>query len=554
MSDTTPDVSEQIAVDASDEAGFRAMFERVLSVIRGSTLGNENYSPRRHSRLVPAEPVDAVGDEVERYWLNAPFSYASIRYDDEESEHRYHVVEPTLTDDQTALLESLYDDVRNPLLYRDREDGDDPETLLREELRDRIEDYGVVLSPADFHALVYYLWRRFRGFGRLDPLMHDSSIEDISCDGYEIPLYAYHDDYQDIATTVSFGEEELDSFVIRMAQQAGQHISVGNPIVGTTLKDGSRAELTLGEEVTPHGSAFTIRKYSEEPFTPIDLLEFGTYSLDQMAYLWMAIEHNRNIIFAGGTASGKTTSMNAISMFIPPGSKLITIEDTRELSLNHDNWLSCVTRERLNEGSSVSMYDLLRSSLRHRPEYIIVGEVRGEEAITLFQAMNTGHTTLSTMHADSVQTVINRLENEPINVPRPMVQSLDVLCVQTLARFGGERVRRADAVAEIEGIDGRTGELDYTNAYEWQSADDSFREGNQNLLDEIREERGWAQSELLREMQRRRRFLKHLWDEGVDRHREFTAMVNRYYARPGEVMDRIGELEGREAARLGPDD
>ena len=168
--------------------------------------------------------------------------------------------------------------------------------------------------------------------------------------------------------------------------------------------------------------------------------------------------------------------------------------------------------------------------------------------------MNTGHTTFSTMHADSVQTVINRLENEPINVPRPMVQSLDVLCVQTLARFGGERVRRADAVAEIEGIDGRTGELDYTNAYEWQSADDSFREGNQNMLDEIREERGWAQSELLREMQRRRRFLKHLWDEGVDRHQEFTAMVNRYYARPGEVMDRIGEIEGQEAMRLGPDD
>ncbi|PSQ31043.1 type II secretion system protein [Halobacteriales archaeon SW_6_65_46] len=540
MSDTTPDASEQIAVDASDEAGFRAMFERVLSVIRGSTLGNENYSPRRHSRLVPAEPVDAVGDEVERYWLNAPFSYASIRYDDEESEHRYHVVEPTLTDDQTALLESLYDDVRNPLLYRDREDGDDPETLLREELRDRIEDYGVVLSPADFHALVYYLWRRFRGFGRLDPLMHDSSIEDISCDGYEIPLYAYHDDYQDIATTVSFGEEELDSFVIRMAQQAGQHISVGNPIVGTTLKDGSRAELTLGEEVTPHGSAFTIRKYSEEPFTPIDLLRFGTFSLEQMAYLWLAIENNKNVIFAGGTASGKTTSMNAISMFIPPRSKLITIEDTRELSLYHDNWLSSVTRDRLDEGSDVTMYDLLRSALRHRPEYILVGEVRGEEAITLFQAMNTGHTTLSTMHADSVQTVINRLENEPINVPRPMVQSLDVLCVQVLARLDEQRVRRSKTISEIDGIDQRTGELDYSNAFEWTRTDDSFDAGNQNLLDEIRRERGWSQSELLEEMRRRRRFLSHLRDENITNFQQFTALVNEYYADSAETMRALG--------------
>jgi flagellar protein FlaI len=231
--------------------------------------------------------------------------------------------------------------------------------------------------------------------------------------------------------------------------------------------------------------------------------------------------------------------MNAISMFIPPRSKLITIEDTRELALHQDNWLSCVTRDRLDEASNVTMYDLLRSALRHRPEYIIVGEVRGEEAITLFQAMNTGHTTLSTMHADSVQTVINRLENDPINVPRPMVQSLDVLCVQTLARFDGERVRRADAVAEIEGIDQRTGELDYTSAYRWDSANDTFTEGNRKLLEEIREERGWSQSELLREMRRRRRFLEYLRDRNVTQYQQFTAMVNRYYAAPDRVMERI---------------
>ncbi|MFQ3320551.1 MAG: flagellar protein FlaI, partial [Natronomonas sp.] len=326
------------------------------------------------------------------------------------------------------------------------------------------------------------------------------------------------------------------------------HISVGNPVVETTLEDGSRAELALGEEVTPRGSAFTIRKYSEEPFTPIDLLKFGTYSLQQMAYLWMAIEHNKNVIFAGGTASGKTTSMNAISMFIPPRSKLITIEDTRELALHHDNWLSCVTRERLDEAANVTMYDLLRSALRHRPEYILVGEVRGEEAMTLFQAMNTGHTTLSTMHADSVQTVINRLENEPINVPRPMVQSLDVLCVQTLARFGGERIRRADAIAEIDAIDQRTGELDYTSAYEWRSANDTFREGNNKLMHEIREERGWSQSELLREMQRRRTFLEYLWDEDITQYQQFTAMVNSYYAAPDEVMERIEEASSERAS------
>nr|WP_255195980.1 type II/IV secretion system ATPase subunit [Halorarius litoreus] len=524
---------------ADDDAGTLIdQLKRTLEMLKGSSLSLDAYAPGEHGPLVSFDPPSNL-EELDRYWVNAPFSFVSILYDEAENSYQYRVIEPTLDAAEAELLETLFDDVRNPLLYRETEGT--PEEILRDELRDRLEDYGIDTDTAGFYRLFYYLWRRFRGFGKVDPLLHDPKIEDISCDGYELPLYVYHEDYQDIETNISFGEEELDSFVIRMAQQAGRHISVGNPVVETTLEDGSRAELALGEEVTPRGSAFTIRKYSDEPFTPIDLLEFGTFSLDQMAYLWLAIENNRNIIFAGGTASGKTTSMNAISMFIPPRSKLITIEDTRELALYHDNWLSSVTRERLDEAANVTMYDLLRSALRHRPEYILVGEVRGEEAITLFQAMNTGHTTLSTMHADSVQTVINRLENEPINVPRPMVQSLDVLCVQVLARFGGERVRRAQTLAEIEGIDQRTGELDYSNAFEWRATDDTFREGNRHLLNEIREERGWSQSELLRELQRRRKFLKHLWEEDVSQYQQFTAMVNRYYADPHRMMEYIGE-------------
>ena len=518
---------------------------RTLEMFRGSEITIENWSPARHGRLVDFGGKEGY-EEIDRYWLNSPFSYASINYDEEQNQYHYHVVEPTLDTFEAELLDALYDDVRHPLLYSpqdDEEDEERAEQVLMEELRDRLEEYGVEVDMPGFYRLFYYLWRRFRGFGKIDALMNDPNIEDISCDGYGLPLYAYHEDYQDVETNVSFGEQELDSFVIQLAQQSGRHISVGNPVVETTLDDGSRAELALGEEVTPRGSAFTIRKYSEEPFTPIDLLRFGTYNLDQMAYLWLAIEHNKNIIFAGGTAAGKTTSMNAISMFIPPRSKLITIEDTRELALYHDNWLSSVTRERLDEAANITMYDLLRSSLRHRPEYIIVGEVRGEEAISLFQAMNTGHTTLSTMHADSVQTAINRLENEPINVPRPMVQSLDVLVVQVLARFGGERVRRASDVAEIEGIDQRTGELDYAGAYRWNAKDDTFREGNRNLMDEIREERGWSQQDLLREMRRRRRFLKYLWDEEVTQYQQFTAMVNRYYADPDRVMKRIDAPE-----------
>ncbi|MYL15039.1 type II secretion system protein [Halorubrum terrestre] len=524
---------------------------RTWELLQGSTLDVRPFSPGEDGPLASfVVPEDER--EVDRYWVNAPYAYVVITYDEVESEHRYYAVEPELDAFERGLLDRIVDDIRDPLLYREGTGKTDEETL-KTELVTLLEGYGVEAGMDTFHALAYYLYRDFRGYGKVDPLLNDRHIEDVSCDGYDLPIFVYHDQYTDIETNVSFGQEALDSYVIRLAQQSGRHVSVGDPIVETTLPDGSRAELALGEEVTPRGSAFTIRQYAEDPFTPVDLVEYGTFSVEQMAYFWLCIEHNKSLIFAGGTASGKTTSMNAVSMFVPPRAKVLTIEDTRELSLYHDNWLSAVTRERRYEGTDIDMYDLLRSALRHRPEYIIVGEVRGEEAITLFQAMNTGHTTFSTMHADSIETVINRLENEPINVPRAMVQSLDMLSVQTLTRSDDERVRRAKTIGEIGGIDQRTGELDYSSAFEWVPDTDSFRRNDSSLLEEIADERGWSRSELLREVRRRERFIELLSALGIDDYRTFTALVNEYYADADRVMEKLDE---RAAAADGvdPDD
>jgi flagellar protein FlaI len=533
----------------ASEAGGRDLGDRIEALQRrlsrtwelfqGSTLDVRPFRPSEDGPLASfVVPEDER--QVDRYWVNAPYAYVVITYDETESEHRYYAVEPELDGFERELLDRVVDDIRDPLLYRQGTGKTDEETL-RSELETLLEGYGVEAGMDTFHALAYYLYRDFRGYGKVDPLLNDRHIEDVSCDGYDLPIFVYHDEYTDIETNVSFGQEALDSYVIRLAQQSGRHVSVGDPIVETTLPDGSRAELALGEEVTPRGSAFTIRQYAEDPFTPVDLVEYGTFSIEQMAYFWLCIEHNKSLIFAGGTASGKTTSMNAVSMFVPPRAKVLTIEDTRELSLYHDNWLSAVTRERRYEGTDIDMYDLLRSALRHRPEYIVVGEVRGEEAITLFQAMNTGHTTFSTMHADSIETVINRLENEPINVPRAMVQSLDMLSVQTLTRSGDERVRRAKTIGEIGGIDQRTGELDYSSAFEWVPDSDTFRRNDSSLLEEIADERGWSRAELLREVRRRERFLELLSALGIDDYRTFTALVNEYYADPDRVMSKLGE-------------
>ena len=516
---------------------FRRRLSRTWEMLQGSNIDVRPFRPGEDGSLA-SFAIDDGEREIDRYWVNAPYAYVVITYDDAESEHRYYAVEPDLDEFERDLFDRIVDDIRDPLLYREGTGRTDEETL-RHELSGLLEGYGVDVGMDTFHSLAYYLYRDFRGYGKIDPLLNDRHIEDVSCDGYDLPIFVYHDEYTDIETNISFPKSELDNYVIRLAQQSGRHVSVGDPLVETTLPDGSRAELALGEEVTPRGSAFTIRQYAEDPLTPIDLVEYGTFSLEQMAYFWLCIEHNKSLIFAGGTASGKTTSMNAVSMFIPPRAKVLSIEDTRELSVYHDNWLSSVTRERRYEGTDIDMYDLLRSALRHRPEYIIVGEVRGSEAITLFQAMNTGHTTFSTMHADSIETVINRLENEPINVPRAMVQSLDMLSIQTLTRSGDQRVRRAKTIGEIGGIDQRTGELDYSSAFEWRPKTDEFRRNDSSLLEEIADERGWSRSELLREFGQRKRFLELLRILNITDYRTFTALVNEYYADPGRVMDRL---------------
>ena len=328
--------------------------------------------------------------------------------------------------------------------------------------------------------------------------MKDIHIEDISCDGTGIPLFLYHRKYRNIKTNIRFEYDVLNSLAITLAQRSGKHISTGSPMLDATLPDGSRLQLTLGTEVTTRGTSFTIRKFREEPYSPIELMEYGTFSADQLVYFWLAIENNKSFIFIGGTASGKTTSLNAVSLFIPPVSKVVSIEDTREITLFHDNWIASVTRDSMTEGgNAITMFDLLKSAMRQRPEYILVGEVRGPEAQTLFQAMNTGHTTFSTMHAGSVDAAIHRLESEPLNVPRNMVQALNIISVQGLIYRGTERVRRVQEIVEIAGIDPATGNLRVNNVFMYDPIHDRFAyTGRSQVFNDIAEKRGWTRDQL----------------------------------------------------------
>lgn len=521
-----------------------AQLRRAAEIVRADDSTFRQYDPAAVAPLISYEPPPRY-TEREQYWVNAPYSAVAILESSAENQLLYQVVVPELSAFETDLLASLKADIRDRFIHASTDAGADADApadsveRLIETMTTVINQYGVQIDDESFHKLLYYTYRDFSGYGRLSPMMNDPHVEDISCVGNGRRLFVYHDEYTDIPASVTFGQQQLDAVVARLAQRSGEELSVGDPLTNATLPDGSRAELAYSDEVSPHGSAFTIRKYATETITPTDLIVSGTFSTEQLAYLWLAIEQRMNLLFVGGTASGKTTSLNAVSMFLPPGSKVVTIEDTPEISLCHDNWLPSVTRERSGDGSSIGMYRLLRSALRHRPEYIIVGEIRGTEAATLFQAMNTGHTTYSTMHADSLQTVINRLENEPINVPRPMIGSLDLISVQRLTRIGDERVRRADEIVEIHGIDQRTGDLNYSTLYDWRAAEDTFAgsAARSAVLDRIAERRGWSDHRLTQAIRRRQRVLEQLLAREVTAHDRFTSVVNRYATDPAAVLE-----------------
>ncbi|MDO9539903.1 MAG: type II/IV secretion system ATPase subunit [Methanocalculus sp.] len=485
-------------------------------------------------------------EEVDSYWIEKGLSLVTITYNKKTRLKEYHLSEPVLTQFEYELLERVYEDLRDILILTDTEIRERPQLLLFRKTEDLLSQYGLKLEPETMYKLRYYLKRNFLGWSRIDPLMKDLDIEDISCDGHDIPLFLYHRKHRNIRTNIQFPEQQLNSLAISLAQRSGKHISIGSPILDATLPEGSRLQLTLGTEVTTRGSSFTIRKFRPEPFTPIELMEKGTFSVDQLVYFWLAIENNKSLLYIGGTASGKTSSLNAMSLFIPPLAKVVSIEDTREIMLYRENWIASVTRESITaEGSrSINMFDLLKAAMRQRPEFIIVGEVRGPEAQTLFQAMNTGHTTYSTMHAGGVDATIHRLESEPLNVPRNMLQALNIISVQGMIFKGSERVRRCQEIVEITGIEPNSGNVLVNNVFEYDPVTDEMRySGRSHVYSAIAANRGWSREEISAEVERRRRVILALHEQEIRDFRSVSEIFSIFAITPDVIFNNIDDLK-----------
>ncbi len=513
----------------------------------GEGEGNADL-PGTFITAMPPLPEPSM-KELEVRAVNPPYSYSRVSYNDRTKEFLYEVIEPQLSAHEHQLVDHIKSTLAKIL-------GSDVRTLTaadkRTYLRGEVEEYfrsrGIQLSPLSHERIIYYVLRDFVGYGPVDALIFDPEVEDISCDGVEVPLFIFHSKYESVKTNVIFQDEEsLNSFIVMLGQRCGKAVSVSAPILDGTTPEGHRVQATYAREVTTRGASFTIRRFKERPFTPVDLILNGTSSEEMVAYFWLAAEQGESVIVCGGPAAGKTSTLNAIALFIPPTAKIVSIEDTREVNLPHENWIPGATRsgtgDRGPDGKAageVDMFDLVRAALRQRPNYIIVGEVRGRETYTMFQAMATGHTTYSTMHADSVKSMVNRLENPPINTPRILLSALNNVIIQIQTRTEKGVVRRLKQVLEIVGFEPETNELITNTVYEWDPATDKFVfKGHSFLFDKIMDLKNYTTDEMDAEFSRRTQVIRYLVENKINDYRQLWRTIAQYYKDPNEVLARI---------------
>jgi len=458
---------------------------------------------------------------------------------------RYQVIEPVLSERDQKAFEIIKKLLITELSVSLTEikSKKDAEHRLKKKIASMIKKYRLKIPPKNIEKINYFAVRDFVHLGRIEPLMRDHMIEEISCDGTNIPIYIWHRELESMPTNIIFENDvELNNFARKMAYICGKHVSMADPIIDASLPNGSRINLTLGHEITKRGSTFTIRRFRADPITIIDLIKFGTISVDIAAYMWFLVEKRTTMLVAGGTASGKTTALNALASFIRPGQKVVSIEDTQELNLPHENWIPAVSRQNFTDTQvgEITQFDLLRAALRQRPDIIIVGETRGREAFTLFQAMATGHGGFSSIHADSVDATLTRLTSTPMDVPKALISnSLDIITLQLKIRVGDKSVRRVIQVSEIDGIDESTGQIKTHEIFKWNPKTDTHEYmGDSVVFKKIKEREGDTEEQINYELTKRRLALEWMVKKDIRDHKEVSANIMDYYADPERFYER----------------
>jgi flagellar protein FlaI len=467
------------------------------------------------------------------YPIVEPFSYAHIYFDRNTYDLVYELIEPKLTENEEKIYRNVIFYIEKLLYIKLSEINNlnDAINYLQRLYDFVLKDLGIQLGQSSYEKIFYYIFRDLYGYNKVDSLLRDPLIEDIECSGPNYPIFVVHRYFGNLKTNIILNDKEIRDLIEKFALRAGKHISYAEPILDATLPDGSRVNATYSQEITTHGPTFTIRKFREIPWTPIELIRLGSATPEIFAYLWLAVEFRKNIIIIGGTASGKTTMLNAISMLIPPNARIVSIEDTREIKLYHPNWIPSVVKYSSDKNREIDMFELLRMSFRQRPDYVIVGEVRGEEAYVMFQGMASGHSSLSTMHAESTRALISRLTTPPINLSPSLIELLNIVVIMQHDNFLGTNLRRIKEVDEIIKYN------KFNIAYKWNPFKREYLENPKKYLFRLIEnDYGIRYKELYEEYITRVKLLKRLSELNISDFQTFSKIVQMYYYNKENVL------------------
>ena len=389
------------------------------------------------------------------------------------------------------------------------------------------------------------LFQDLVGYGEIDPLIRDDNLEEIMVIGIDKPVFVYHREYGMMKTNILFKDAgEVMNLIDSIARQINRRIDQESPILDGRLPDGSRVNATI-PPISADGPSMTIRKFKRDPLTIIDLINSKTISVELAAFFWLCFDglgvKSANAIISGGTSSGKTTTLNALSSFINPKERIITIEDTLELQIPHEHVIRMETRPpNVENRGELTMNDLVKNSLRQRPDRIIVGEVRGSEAITLFTALNTGHSGFGTLHSNDARETITRLTNAPMFVPNIMISAIDFIIMQNrIYRSDGVSFRRISEVAEVSGIE--EGVIQLNKIFEWDPQSDTIKNVGitSKTLTEIANVSGNSLNSLYDEIKNREIVLQHMVDQNIRSIRDVSTVLEMYYLDSQKVLNRI---------------
>jgi len=498
-----------------------------------------------HPKVPPLEKVKDKTKIDVRYCVISPFAFIHIYWNEEIYELVYDIEEPILTDEEKAYRDQFTTAIRDLINFEEIIEKNEEVLLgyIDKRLKLLANELAIDIPYESYKKIYYYLCRDFLGLNEIEPILRDYFVEDIECNGSNSPLYIIHRIFRNIKTSINFtNPDELESLVEKLAQRCGKHISYADPILDGTLPDGSRVNATYTADISTKGPTFTIRKFTVTPWTPPELISFRTLSPEMMAYLWMLVQYKMNILITGGTAAGKTTLLNAIAFFIPPEARVVSIEDTRELNLPRENWLPSVVRGSTGGRgeNEISLFTLLRSSFRQSPDYVIVGEVRGKEASVLFQGMASGHSSISTMHADSVDTLIKRLETPPIELSPTLLNVLDCVCIMTHAIVNKEETRKLREIVEIVNVDSN-GIATINTPFSWDASQDKFYyKTGSKVFEKISKRYGISVGDLELEFRKRAQLIFQMYKMKKTKFEEVQELINKYYKRPEEVLKEFG--------------